>query len=103
MDLGIAPHSTLNELNDEICEREYGNFVSSLLQKNINLVDNTACVASSLYEHKLEVDETLPFKAKCYPIAQAYREQVNLQIQKMIKDNIIERAVTTFMMNPVVY
>ncbi|KAK9679197.1 Integrase core domain [Popillia japonica] len=95
MDLGIPPHSTL-ELNDVICESEYGNFVSSLLQKNINLVDNTACVASSLYEHKLEVDESLAFKAKCYPIAQAYREQVNLQIQKMIKDNIIERAVTSY-------
>ncbi|KAK9751703.1 hypothetical protein QE152_g4844 [Popillia japonica] len=83
------------ELNYK-CKKEYKEFVYSLLKNNKRLVDETVCIAPDIFQHKLVVNESLPFNPKIYPIPEAFRAQVSREIQKMLDNKVIERTVTSF-------
>ncbi|KAK9680422.1 Reverse transcriptase (RNA-dependent DNA polymerase) [Popillia japonica] len=53
-----------------------------------------------VFQHKLVVNESLPFNPKIYPIPEAFRAEVNLEIQKMLDNKVIERKVTSYI-NPI--
>ncbi|KAK9692449.1 Reverse transcriptase (RNA-dependent DNA polymerase) [Popillia japonica] len=88
------------ELNYK-CQKQYKEFVFSLFKNNKRLVDETACIAPDIFQHKLVVNESLPFNPKIYPIPEAFRAQVSREIQKMLDNKVIERTVTSFI-NPIV-
>lgn len=80
------------------CPQIYMNFIQELFRQNLSIVDETARCAIK-YEHHLEVDETKPFKFKTYPIPKCLEEQVQCEINKLLKDEIIEKGITRYI-NP---
>lgn len=100
---GLGNKEELNDLGESEykCIEGYKKFISSLFKNNKRLVDDSACIAPDIFQHKLVVNESLPFNPKIYPIPEAFREQVNREIQKMLDNGIIERKVTSYI-NPIV-
>ncbi|KAK9745805.1 hypothetical protein QE152_g6619 [Popillia japonica] len=80
------------------CPQELQSFVKEIFRCNQTLVDASPRCAVQ-YEHVLEVDESKPFKFRSYPIPKCLEEKVELEIKKMLKDDVIERGVTRYI-NP---
>lgn len=53
-------------------------------------------------EHEILIEDKSPFKGRTYPIPVAYQEEVDCEIQKMIKWGIIEKRQTPFVNSLVV-
>lgn len=53
------------------------------------------------YKHKIKLRNAAPFKGKSYPIPQAYRDQIQKQIDQLVEQKIIKRAATEYI-NPIV-
>lgn len=85
------------ELN---CPTKYNDIVHDLIIKYNSLTNYVPRIAKG-YTHSLNVDQNKPFKSKTYPIPYHYRNQVNLELQNMIKANVIEPARTDYI-NPLV-
>lgn len=83
-----------------ICPKIHLNQIIDVLLKHKELFNYKARV-TNIYEHKLCVNETLPYNTRIYPIPYKFREQVKNEISEMIKQGIIEKAETNFI-NPVV-
>lgn len=82
------------------CHPDYIDNVQELLLKHKSLVNFEPRIAKG-YIHKLNVDETKPFRCKSYPIPFNYRNKVRLELQNMIQADVIESAKTNYI-NPVV-
>lgn len=79
------------------CPQQYDEFVRNVFKNNLPLVDDTP--RSTRYEHTLEVDESKPFKFKNYPVPKCLEDKVQCEINKMLKNDIIERGFTRYI-NP---
>lgn len=82
------------------CPPECNDLVFKILNNYISLINYEPRIAEG-YVHKLNVDESKPFRCKSYPIPYNYRQLVNFEIQNMIQNNIIESAKTEYI-NPLV-
>lgn len=82
------------------CPSEYKETIVKIIEKYISLINYTPRIAKG-YVHKINVDESKPFKCKTYPIPYNYRKQVKHEIDTMLQSKIIESAQTNFI-NPLV-
>lgn len=74
--------------------------VKEILLNNENIYNDTITFARG-YEHRIEIDHDEPLGCKNYPIPQQYQQQVNIEIEKLLKQGIIERS-NSYFINPVV-
>lgn len=82
------------------CPKLHLDKIIDVLLKHKELFNYRARV-TNIYEHKLCVNESLPYNTRIYPIPYKFREKVKSEILSMIKQGIIEKAETNFI-NPVV-
>ena len=74
--------------------------LDNILNKYVSVFKNEHTI-TSVYEHKIHVVEENKFVRKTYPIPLHYQRQVEEEINKMLNNNIIERADSNFL-NPMV-
>lgn len=98
-DIEVQSNLNIDELKIN-CNTLYLDQIRSLLLENINLINDSPGLAKN-YEHRLEVDESVVFKNKTYPIPAKYESAVFRELKKMIKDKIIKKSSSRFI-NPLV-
>lgn len=82
------------------CEEEYREEIRSLIKKYSNLIKEEMRVAKD-FIHKIEVRNIENFKSKTYPIPYRYKNDVEQEIQSLLKKGIIEYSNTPYI-NPLV-
>lgn len=82
------------------CESQYLEFIKNVLHQNKSLVNQESGYFKN-YEHELQIINEESFKCRTYPIPHAFRKQVWEELEKMIRDGIIEEATTAYI-NPIV-
>jgi RNase H-like domain found in reverse transcriptase/Reverse transcriptase (RNA-dependent DNA polymerase)/Integrase zinc binding domain/Aspartyl protease len=82
------------------CPEKYRKDVNNLFSEHYELFSKENRIARK-YIHHIEVKNIEAFRKKSYPIPYHYRNQVNAELQNMVKAGIIERADTVYI-NPVV-
>ena len=74
--------------------------LNNILNKYESIFKNKHTI-TNVYEHKIQVIDENKFIRKTYPIPVHYQQQVDEEINKMLDNNIIERADSNFL-NPMV-
>lgn len=90
-----------SSMNEKItCPEKHLKDMTDILIKYKNLFNDETRV-TNVYEHTLNVNETLPYNVKTYPIPYIFRNKVADEIKKMLTQGIIEKSQTNYV-NPVV-
>lgn len=96
----IRNEEIYENLNNIDCKEEYREEVKRIIEKYRGLIVKENRIAKN-YVHKLEVKDIENFKAKNYPVPYKYKQQVNEEIQEMLRGGIIEHSNTHYI-NPLV-
>lgn len=76
------------------------NRLDHLLKNHVKVFKNQYTI-TNVYEHKINVNQQNKFDSRVYNIPANYKQQVEVEIKKMLDNKIIERADSTFL-NPMV-
>lgn len=96
-------NENIENINDEIiidCNEKHYENIMKLINNYKGLVSNESRVAKR-YVHRFEVKECESFKTKNYPIPYKFKDEVNNQIELLLRDGIVEKSNTPYI-NPVV-
>lgn len=83
------------EIKEEVRER----LKEILLDNSITYNDEITFARN--YEHNIQINDETPLQCKNYPIPFHFRYQVNTEIEKLIKQGIIERS-NSYFISPIV-
>lgn len=98
--LKLRSEEKYEDMNKIDCEEKYKVEVKKLIEKYKGLIVKENRIATD-YVHKLEMKDLSSFKVKNYPVPYKYKQQVNEEIQNMLKNKIIEYSNTQYI-NPLV-
>ena len=83
-----------------MCIRDSTKELNNLIKKHSHVFREQPRV-TNMFTHKIEVTKESKFICRTYPIPKAYQQQVDAEIQQMLKNQIIERSDSDFL-NPLV-